>query len=95
MLYIMPNNSISTGLILLAPTVNGVSVTRNKNNKTCECCYKSLQKITDRLLQQKFFYTPCIQIYVLRIHVFFSFLASNDIDRVYLMPNALTFLEYC
>ena len=30
--------------------INGVSVTRYKNNKTC---YKTLQKIMDRLLQQK------------------------------------------
>ena len=30
--------------------INGVSVTRCKNNKTC---YKTLQKITDGLLQQK------------------------------------------
>ena len=30
--------------------INRISVTRYKNNKTC---YKTLQKITDRLLEQK------------------------------------------
>ena len=45
----MPSNYVNS-LCFFFYYINGISVTRLKNKKNC---YKTLQKITDRLLYQK------------------------------------------